>query len=598
MAVSAEEVNFLVYRYLQESGHLHSAFTFAYESLVTKSTIATMHASHVPPGALISFIQKGLLYLEVEQQMDELNLASFAEEASDQSNVKVADSVSMLDANVLRTISRNQSVRYSKWCVKYDKNRDEEEGAEEGEDKPEQKRKRSGASSINKSNVAVESGPATLESHILSEPAQRWHPCSELKGETLIPNESQVLESSELSIDEPQTNTSVLPSRMISSNDVVILAGHEAEVFCCSWHPHDELLASGSGDSTVRLWDFPGGKTAACLNALPPQAKVLEYVAPAEPSLTSAALEEDHDVTTLEWSTDGNLLATGCMDGIARLWSRDGILQHSLAAHSESIFSLRFDAVGKRLLTGSYDKCVSVWDVTTGKLQHKFEAHSAQVLDVDWKHGGYHGRDVFASCSTDRTIAVCALADDNAVAGSPATTTTPLQVLVGHADEVNAIRWDPSGSLLASCSDDHNVLIWQLGQSSPVYRFSNHTEEIYTIRWSPTGPTTALPNAPCRLASASFDATVRLWDTEIGVCSHTLRNHTKKVYTIAFSPNGDLLASGSLGGQLNIWSVKTGILVRTFNQGSADIFEVAWNANGTRLAATSTNAVTIIDVRN
>ena len=40
-----------------------------------------------------------------------------------------------------------------------------------------------------------------------------------------------------------------------------------------------------------------------------------------------------------------------------------------------------------------------------------------------------------------------------------------MQVLVGHADEVNAIRWDPSGGLLASCSDDHQVLIWQLGQS-------------------------------------------------------------------------------------------------------------------------------------
>ena len=76
--------------------------------------------------------------------------------------------------------------------------------------------------------------------------------------------------------------------------------------------------------------------------------------------------------------------------------------------------------------------------------------------------GGHHGRDVFASCSTDRTIAVCALADVDTEAGS--STTTPLQVLVGHADEVNAIRWDPSGSLLASCSDDHNVLVWQLGQ--------------------------------------------------------------------------------------------------------------------------------------
>jgi len=69
---------------------------------------------------------------------------------------------------------------------------------------------------------------------------------------------------------------------------------------------------------------------------------------------------------------------------------------------------------------------------------------------------------VFASCSTDRTIAVCTLVD------SQTTSTTPLQVLVGHTDEVNAIRWDPSGGLLASCSDDHNVFVWKLGQSITV----------------------------------------------------------------------------------------------------------------------------------
>ena len=69
------------------------------------------------------------------------------------------------------------------------------------------------------------------------------------------------------------------------------------------------------------------------------------------------------------------------------------------------------------------------------------------------------------------------------------------------------------------------------------------------------------------------------------------------MYTIAFSPDGTLLASGSLGGQLNIWAVASGMLVKTYNQGAADIFEVAWNSNGTRLAATSTSAVTLIDIR-
>ena len=42
------------------------------------------------------------------------------------------------------------------------------------------------------------------------------------------------------------------------------------------------------------------------------------------------------------------------MDGVARLWTREGLLKHSLAGHSESIFSLRFDARGQRLLTGPH----------------------------------------------------------------------------------------------------------------------------------------------------------------------------------------------------------------------------------------------------
>ena len=65
---AAPKVNFLVYRYLQESGFVHSSFTFAYESLVMKSSVAT---AEVPPGALISLLQKGLQYVDVEAHLNE-----------------------------------------------------------------------------------------------------------------------------------------------------------------------------------------------------------------------------------------------------------------------------------------------------------------------------------------------------------------------------------------------------------------------------------------------------------------------------------------------------------------------------------------------
>ena len=71
MSISSDEVNYLIYRYLQENGFSHSAFTFAYESLVVKSTVAY---TDIPPGALISFLQKGLEYVGIEEHINEVRL--------------------------------------------------------------------------------------------------------------------------------------------------------------------------------------------------------------------------------------------------------------------------------------------------------------------------------------------------------------------------------------------------------------------------------------------------------------------------------------------------------------------------------------------
>ena len=65
----------------------------------------------------------------------------------------------------------------------------------------------------------------------------------------------------------------------------------------------------------------------------------------------------------------------------------------------------------------------------------------------------------------------------------------------------------------------------------------------------------------------------RLWNGETGECLHHLTQHTQPVYSVAFSPNGELLASGSFDKNLHIWSVTSGKLVRTY-KGAGGIFEV------------------------
>lgn len=68
MSFTSDEVNFLVYRYLQESGFVHSAYTFGIESHISQSNI---NGALVPPAALLNIIMKGLQYTEAEISIGE-----------------------------------------------------------------------------------------------------------------------------------------------------------------------------------------------------------------------------------------------------------------------------------------------------------------------------------------------------------------------------------------------------------------------------------------------------------------------------------------------------------------------------------------------
>lgn len=334
---------------------------------------------------------------------------------------------------------------------------------------------------------------------------------------------------------------------------------------------NSRILATGSGDSTACLWKVPESADGV----------VSLRVSATLPHFPETSTDPIKDVTTLDWNAAGTKLATGSYNGLTRIWNAEGELLSTLKKHTGPVFSLKWSPSGNYLLTGCVDKSAVVWDVSAESVVQQFSVHSAPVLDVAWKD------DVtFATCSTDKNIFVCQV-------GS----TKPVCKFSGHTNEVNAIKWDPSGNLLASCSDDFTAKIWSVTSSpSLVHDLREHTKEIYTIEWAPCGPKSANPGQSAMLASASFDSTIKLWDVERGESLYTLSDHREPVYSVSFSPSGKYLASGSFDRNVMIWSVRDGKLVKKY-EGTGGIFEVDWSSDNQVAACYSDGSVNVIDVR-
>ncbi|GLE02353.1 hypothetical protein PINS_up011191 [Pythium insidiosum] len=523
MAITSDEVNYLVYRYLQECGFMHSAFTFAYESQLAKSTVLS---TELPPGALVSFIQKGLQYVGIEAHINE-----------DGTERECEGEISLLNPHICRVA---QSVTNS---------------AKSTASKSSNKRKRK----------AVEPVEATADGT----------KATEVNGVEKVDNDS-----------------------------LMLLSGHEKEVYNCLWNPVKNILVSGSSDSTARIWEISADLVTG------------KHPAPA-PVVLSHGSGPQKDVTTLEWNHDGSFLASGTYNGKTRIWTSSGEMSHVFQYHNGPVFATRWSKSSAYLLSASYDKTVSIWDMAAASKHQQIKLHDEPILDASWKDDS-----TFATCSADKRICITRVGETQADL-----------VLRGHTDAINSVKWDPSGRLLASCSDDYTVKVWdpvraaehidngstkmkvdEDDSSSPVatggasvekdgksrqmylHNLQEHKKEVYTFRWSSTGPGSALPNGPLSLASASFDSTVKLWDVERGVCNQTFE-HQQPVYGVAYSPNGDFLASGTIGGIVSVWSLKDGTLVKTY-QASGDIYDVSWNRDGDLIAACAASGdVAIINFR-
>jgi WD40 repeat protein len=152
----------------------------------------------------------------------------------------------------------------------------------------------------------------------------------------------------------------------------------------------------------------------------------------------------------------------------------------------------------------------------------------------------------------DRLVAVGYLIGKEIVLWDPATR-RPVRTLTGHTNSVSGVAFSPDGSKLASASYDKTVRLWDVRTGESVRIFTGHTAAAATVRFSPDGS---------RLVSAGFDKTARVWDVETGNQVLELV-HPRELLDAAFTPDGRRVVACYRGGGLRFWDAATGSEVRT-----------------------------------
>jgi len=304
----------------------------------------------------------------------------------------------------------------------------------------------------------------------------------------------------------PTLTPSMAPSPRPS---VEVFVTQDNPVFSVAFSPDGSLLASGSSDNTIKIWDV---STEQTLRTLPSHTNWVRSVA---------------------FSPDGSLLASGSNDKTIRIWDvSTGQTLRILPDHVSAVWSVAFSPDGSLLASGSGDDTIKIWDVSTGKVLHTLFGHSDSVYSVAFSPNSSQ----LASSSNDHTVRIWDV--------STGQQKTDKILGVNYAQSVTFSPEDKS--LLAFGLNDGRIYIWDLSPDDAIHGLFGHGGQVHSVAFSPDGSL---------LASGSNDDTIKIWDVFTGQMLRTLSGHSESVLSVVFSPDGSLLASGSNDGSVRFWNL-------------------------------------------
>jgi serine/threonine protein kinase len=283
------------------------------------------------------------------------------------------------------------------------------------------------------------------------------------------------------------------------------LGQHLGAVGTVAFSPNGQILATGSRDQTIKLWNLETGDIIGTLTG------------------------DGSPIWSLDFSSTGSDLAAGSYYWRILEWNLETGETYIPLQQNGAVWSVKISPDERLIASASSDQTVKVWDRQSGFILYDFLDHDDIVYAVDWTPNSR----VLVSASKDKTVKVFDVE-----------TGTILFTLTGHSDQVRAIVISPDGNTLVTGSYDDTLKIWNLNTGELIQTLTGHSGDILSVDMSPDNQL---------IVSGSKDQTIKLWNRQTGELLSTLIGHNSEVYAVRFSPDGQTIASGSKDRTVKLW---------------------------------------------
>ncbi|KIM24767.1 hypothetical protein M408DRAFT_45879, partial [Serendipita vermifera MAFF 305830] len=275
-------------------------------------------------------------------------------------------------------------------------------------------------------------------------------------------------------------------------------------------------------------------------------------------------------VYSVSFSPDGRRIVSGSLDDTIRVWNSETgeTILGPLMGHGGPVYSASFSPDGKRIVSGSGDHTLRVWDAETGQMVlGPLQGHNNCIWSASFSPDG---RSIISG-SADHTIRVWNAATGKRILG-------PLR---GHNASVSSVLFSPDGRRIVSGSDDHTIRVWDAATGKTILGpLQGHSASVRCVSVSPDGT---------KIVSGSEDNTIQVWDATTGdTVTDSLQGHNDLVWSVSFSPDGRRIVSGSEDRTIRIWDAETGETVLGPMQGHRNsVNSVSFSPGGGRIVSGS-----------